>query len=156
MKILNIDLNDYDRKFITIEVEPNETCKCEPYEYPDGLSYYPQEPSEVKDSDHGRTHEILIRRRHFSTGLTGQTIGYGDTWALGCGSGSAMGWTLGLDLETAKNAAKAYCNCIENNVLVASVYFNNVPENMEAYAKDKPLHTNLELSNEWREKKYGN
>lgn len=128
-KITHIEYNDYQRKFISVDIEPNEKCHCIPYIHGTQISFYP------KGKD-GHTHEILISRRHFSTGLTGQTRGYGKTWALGSGSGSAMGWTLGLSLKVALNAARAYCSIIETNEFVAKVYLN-IESNMDAYSNDK-------------------
>lgn len=130
MKITDIELNDYGRKFISIDIEPNEVCKTEPYISATSYNFFPVAPD-------GETYHIEINRHHFNTGLTGQTIGYGNTWAVGCGSGAVMGWSLGHDLETAINACKAFCNVIENNTLVARIYLN-MPDNMEAYTNDSP------------------
>lgn len=128
MKVLNIDYNDYKRKFISIEIEPNESCNTEPFTSDTSVSFYPVDPS-------GKTHEILCHKRKFTTGLTGQTKGYGKLWAVGCGSGAAMGWSQGHTLETVLNAAKAFCKVIETTTLVATVYLD-LPDEMENYSKD--------------------
>lgn len=116
MKITNIEYNDYKMAFISIEIEDNESCNTIPFERPDNLDYYPISLS-------GTTHHIEIRRDKV-TGFTGKVLKVNDTWNLGCGSGAAMGWTLGLDLETAKNTAKGWCKAIETNKDIAAVYHN--------------------------------
>lgn len=128
-KILNTEFNDYQRKFVTIEIEPNEQCACKPFYYPHSYEFYPVDKA-------GCTHNIRVCRRNYTTGLTGQPLGYGKTWLVGCGSGSGMGWSYGLTLEKALNAARAYCNVIENDDMIASVYFNEITD-WNAYRNDK-------------------
>ena len=127
MKVLSIDKNSYGRLFVSIEIQRNESCLTRPFVQPGGLSFYPVSPD-------GEYYAIRVEQ-HRHTALTGRTIGYGNTWAVGCGSGAAMGWSLGHSLEEAVNAARAFCATIESFNSVARVHLN-LPDRMEAYLDD--------------------
>jgi hypothetical protein len=116
MKILSIEKNSYDNKFISIQIEENEVCGCIPFDSSTELVFFPV------DLDN-KTHEIIVKQEKESSGLTGQIIKYKNSWAVGCGSGSAMGWNLNLTKENAINIAKGYCNVIESNSKIARIYY---------------------------------
>lgn len=100
MKIVSIDKNGYGRKFTTIKVEHNEICSTEVLL---GSSYMPKDLS-------GKYHEIRVEPFH-------------GNFVVGCGNGSAMGWTYNLTEKQAHNIARAFCAYIEESTLVAHVYF---------------------------------
>jgi hypothetical protein len=116
MKVIRTEQNAYKRNFLQVEIEENETCKAVPHTWANYYDFFPKDLS-------NQTHEVIVKR-WTTEDLTGKTVEDHGTYNVGCGSGPAMGWTLGLELEQALNLARGICAAIESMELVARVDHN--------------------------------
>jgi hypothetical protein len=114
MEIIKIEKNDYDRNFITIKVDGNESFKGSAYKRGDDYRLYTCDKS-------GRTHEICVRR-YVVRNFTGKIIRDFGTYNVGCGNGTNMGWVLDLSKRDAFRIARARMLAIQTFELVARVH----------------------------------